>query len=202
MTGFDFDFAPLQAPAPPISLDAAEDLVAHARADAHRVRDQARAEGFELGRREAVEASANAVAALSEIARATEARADALAARLEAEAVELAFAVATQILGAHVEADAGLVVGAVRGALRSLVEREAVTVLVHPDDLDLVRAAGDDLRATLGGIERWEVQAERRVARGGAVVRYRDGELDASHVAKLERAREVVAESLAPPVGA
>lgn len=199
MTGFDFDFAPLQPPAPPPSPS---DLHAQLHEEAAVAREVARAEGFDLGRREASEAGANAIAALAEVARAAEERADTLAARLEAEAVELAFAVAAQILGAYVEAEPELVVGAVRGALRSLVDREQVTVLVNPDDLELVRAAGEELRATLGGIERWEVQSERRVARGGAVVRYADGEIDASHVAKLERAREVVAESLAPPVEA
>jgi flagellar assembly protein FliH len=46
--------------------------------------------------------------------------------------------------------------------------------------------------ATLGGIEHCEVQAERRVARGGAVVRTPDGDVDARLDVKLQRAREVV----------
>ena len=56
---------------------------------------------------------------------------------------------------------------AVRGALRGIVERERVTVLVNPEDLEIVRDAMDDLRASLGGIEHCVVQAERRVGRGG-----------------------------------
>jgi flagellar assembly protein FliH len=84
------------------------------------------------------------------------------------------------------------VLEAVRGALRGIVERERVTVLVHPDDLELVRTAVDDLRASLGGIEHCEVQAERRVARGGAVVRTPKGDVDARVETKLARAREVV----------
>ena len=78
---------------------------------------------------------------------------------------------AEKIVGAAVAVDPELVVEAVRGALRGLVERERVTVLVHPDDLELVRGAMGGLVATLGGIEHSEVQAERRVAprrRGGA----------------------------------
>jgi flagellar assembly protein FliH len=89
------------------------------------------------------------------------------------------------------------VVDAVRGALRRLVERERVTVLVHPEDLDAVRDRAPDLLSELGGIEHCEVQADRRVGRGGAVVRTADGEVDATLDAKLERAREVVRESLA-----
>jgi flagellar biosynthesis/type III secretory pathway protein FliH len=76
------------------------------------------------------------------------------------------------------------------------VERERITVLVHPDDLELVREAMDGLRATLGGIEHCEVQAERRVSRGGCVVRTPDGDVDARVETKLQRAREVVEQAL------
>ena len=69
-------------------------------------------------------------------------------------------------------------------------------MLVHPEDLELVRDAMDDMRATLGGIEHCEVQAERRVSRGGAVVRTPDGDVDARVETKLQRAREVVETAL------
>ena len=85
---------------------------------------------------------------------------------------------------------------AARRVHRNLVERERVTVLVNPDDLELVRVAADDLRAGLGGIGHCEIQAERRVGAGGAIVRYTEGEIDATMLTKLERAREVVAEHL------
>ncbi|CAA9534902.1 MAG: hypothetical protein AVDCRST_MAG30-4129, partial [uncultured Solirubrobacteraceae bacterium] len=124
-------------------------------------------------------------------------RAEATAERLEGEAVDLGFAVAQKIVGAVTSADPSLVLEAIRGALRGIVERERVTLLVSPDDLELVRAASDELRISLGGIEHCEIQAERRVARGGAVVRYADGQVDARVQTKLERAREVVEESLA-----
>jgi len=50
--------------------------------------------------------------------------------------------------------------------------------------------------SALGGIEHCEVQAERRVARGGAVVRTPEGDIDARIESKLERARDVVAAAL------
>jgi flagellar assembly protein FliH len=67
---------------------------------------------------------------------------------------------------------------------------------VHPEDLELVREAMDDIRTTLGGIEHTEVQAERRVSRGGAVVRTPDGDVDARVETKLQRAREIVEAAL------
>jgi len=112
--------------------------------------------------------------------------------QLEVHSVELALFLAEKIVGGALAVEPSRVVEAVRGALRGIVERERVTVLVHPEDLELVREAMDEMRATLGGIEHCEVQAERRVGRGGAIVRTQDGDVDARVETKLQRAREVV----------
>jgi flagellar biosynthesis/type III secretory pathway protein FliH len=84
----------------------------------------------------------------------------------------------------------------VRGALRAIVERERLVIQVHPDDLDIVREGLDELTGSLGGIEHVEVQEERRVPRGGAVVRTAVGEVDATIRTKLDRAREAVVQEL------
>jgi flagellar assembly protein FliH len=157
----------------------------------------AHAEGLAAGREAALAELAPAAAALEEGARALRDEAAAIAERLECQAVDLGLFLAEKIVGSAVAADPELVVEAVRGALRGLVDRERVTVLVHPDDLELVRGAMGGLIATLGGIEHCEVQAERRVARGGAVVRTPEGDVDARLDVKLQRAREVVDAALA-----
>jgi flagellar assembly protein FliH len=200
MSALDFDFAPLEVPAAPRApADAGADAVAalasaHAEADA--IRAMAHAEGLAAGREAALAELQPAAAALEEGARLAREESLATAERLELQAVELGLALAEKIVGAAVAADPELVVEAVRGALRGLVERERVTVLVHPDDLELVRGAMGGLVATLGGIEHAEVQAERRVGRGGAVVRTPEGDVDARVETKLERAREVVEAAL------
>jgi flagellar biosynthesis/type III secretory pathway protein FliH len=202
-----FSFETLQAPAPmphvaapaaaPVSAaDAVLAALAEAEAEAAQLRDAARAEGFEQGRAEALAAAAPALEALAAAATAVHDQRVELAQRLEAHAVDLALLLADKIVAGAIAVDAALVVEAVRGALRGLVERERVTVLVNPDDLEVVRAAIGEVRASLGGIEHCEVQAERRVTRGGAVVRTPDGDIDARIDTKLERAREVVETAL------
>ena len=196
----DFDFAPLDAPrvvmpAPDASADAAMVLAA-AESEAEGIRAGAHAEGFAAGRDEALATLAPAASTLDRAAEELRAATHAAAERLEAEAVELAILLAEKIVGATVEARPELVVEAVRGALRGLMERERVVVLVNPDDLELVREAMGGVVSALGGIEHCEVQAERRVGRGGAVVRTPDGDVDARVESKLERAREVVAAAL------
>ena len=196
MSALDFDFAPLEppvAPADPVAgtTDAA-DVLASAHVEADAIRALAHAEGLAAGREAALAELQPAAAALEEGARRLQEESAAVADRLELQAVELGLMLAEKIVGAAVAADPELVVEAVRGALRGLVERERVTVLVHPDDLELVRGAMGGLVATLGGIEHSEVQAERRVARGGAVVRTPEGDVDARVETKLQRARDVV----------
>ena len=84
----------------------------------------------------------------------------------------------------------------VRGALRRIVDRHQITVLVNPADLELVSERMDAARTELGGIDQCDVQADRRVGRGGVVVETTAGEIDARIDTQLARAREVVAEAL------
>jgi flagellar assembly protein FliH len=186
-----FELAPLEAvvvperPAPGAapSLDA--------------VREQAFEEGFAAGVAQAqsqLDGPASALAAAADQLQAM--RSDA-AASVEVDAVDLALRIAEQAIGAAIAADPELVVEAVRGALRRLVERDRVLILVNPDDLELVRDHVSRLVGELGGIEHCEVQAERRVRPGGAIVRTSEGEVDATLETKLARAREVLEHELA-----
>jgi flagellar biosynthesis/type III secretory pathway protein FliH len=58
--------------------------------------------------------------------------------------------------------------------------------------MEIVSEAMERIRASLGGIEHCVVEAERRVARGGCIVRTPVGDVDARIETKLERAAEVV----------
>jgi flagellar assembly protein FliH len=186
-----FELAPLEAvvvperPAPGSapSLDA--------------VREQAFEEGFAAGVAQAQTQLDGPAAALAAAAEQLQALRTDAAASVEADAVDLALRIAEQAVGAAIAADPELVVEAVRGALRRLVERDRVLILVNPDDLELVREHTARLVSELGGIEHCEVQAERRVRPGGAIVRTTEGEVDATLATKLARAREVLEHELA-----
>ena len=168
-----------------------------ARAEAETLREAARAEGFALGRAEAMSSLEPALAALAGAVEQVQAQQADAAAELERRAVELGLALAQKVLAGALTVQPERVVEAVQGALRGIVERERIIVLVNPDDMEIVQAAMDDVRTSLGGIEHCVVEAERRVARGGCVVRTPVGDIDASvETAVLERAGEVVAAAL------
>lgn len=184
--------------APPAPSDPAAAL-ASARAAAEREAGELRAHAREQGYREGLEAaraeSESLLRALGEALAAAEAERARCADAVERDALDLALALAEKVLGAAVEVRPEVVVDVVEGSLRRLVERERVVVLVHPDDVELVRAAADSL-GSLGAVERLDVQAERRVQRGGAMLRTQAGEIDARIGSQLERARELLVAEL------
>jgi flagellar assembly protein FliH len=190
----DYAFPTLE-PAP-ISLRDLESPLAAAQSEAEAIRAAARAEGHADGLEAGLaEGRAQLAAALSAL---EAAHADVVALRewtaeaVERDAVELAVQLAEKIVAGTLDAQPERVLDVVRGALRRLAERRRVTILVHPDDLEIVRGAAEGFAAELGGIEHCEVQAERRLARGGAVVRTDEGQIDASVETQLARARELV----------
>jgi flagellar assembly protein FliH len=189
-----WDLAPLErAVAPPPS---ASDVLAAAHAEAAEIRERAYADGYAAGLEEARDGAAPAVEALASAARELAALRDEAAQAAEAAAVDLALQIAEHALGAALAVEPERVLDVVRGALRRLMERERLVVLVNPEDLDMVRAGIGALVAELGGIEHVDVQAERRVLRGGAVVRTAEGDVDANVSTKLQRAREVLEREL------
>jgi flagellar biosynthesis/type III secretory pathway protein FliH len=184
-----FEFPRLAAPRPreeELAADRAEREGAVAAA-----REEGFAAGLAAGRGEIGPAAAALAAAAGELA---EARARAAEAT-ERAAVELALLLAEKVLGAALELRPELLLEVVRGALRRLTEPVPATLLVNPEDAGLAREALGELGAEHGA--ELTVRPERRVERGGCLVRTPTGEVDAAIGAQLERAREVVAAELA-----
>jgi len=198
---FSFDQLP-PAPAEARRIDAqaarneADQIITTARWEADSIRERAYAEGLAAGRAEAAAQAAPAVQALGEAIVQVEEERARVASDMEEAAVSLALQIADKALTAAITAHPERVVDVVRGALRCLTERDRVTILVHTDDMELVREATEGLVGRLGGIEHIDVQEERRMGRGGAIVRSAAGEIDARIETKLERAREILQEEL------
>ncbi len=177
------------------------EVVAHAQAEAEAIRERAQAEGHAAGYADGLELArteaAPLLAALADAARTVADTREELAETLTAQAAELALLTAEQIIAGAIDVEPERIVDVVRGALRRLSERHHVTALVNPDDLELLSRSATALQAQLGGIEHLDVQADRRIARGGAVARTTYGEIDVTISAQLQSARELVAATLA-----
>ena len=199
-------FEQLRPPAPPVPsvperspeqvAAEANATIAAARAEAERLLAAAQArgleQGYEAGIREARERLEPAAGALAQAQAELERLREGELERLERHAAELSLQIAEKVIAGALAVQPERVLDVVAGGLRCLVDRDRATILVNPQDLELVRGAVEGLVNKLGGFEHLEVQEERRVGPGGAVVRALGGEVDARLESKLERVREVV----------
>ncbi len=187
-------------PSDPPPRDGPARLLAQAGAEAERIRELAREEGYADGRaaghEDGLTEISTAVSGLGEALQGVESLRTEVADAVEHDAIDLALALAAKILAGALQARPELVVEVVQGALRRVSERRRITVLLNPADLETVRAAIGDLQTQVNGIELCDLQPEERVGAGGAIVRTPEGEVDASLQTQLERAREVIGASL------
>ncbi|MBJ7470337.1 MAG: hypothetical protein JHD16_03510 [Solirubrobacteraceae bacterium] len=174
---------------------------ANVRADVAAARAAAVQEGYAEGMAQAqaeVQAQfATALAAVQAAAVEMVAKRDALCDAVEPAAISLALAGAEQVVSAALDIKPELIEKTARGALRRLIERDHVIMLVNPDDLDHMRSVSHDLVEQLGGIESLEVQAERRVTPGSVIVQTPKGDVDARLDTRLAQLGDVVREALA-----
>lgn len=171
-------------------------ILADANAEAERIRERAYAEGHEegraQGRADGIAETHTAAGALCEALIELQQQTDQIAQAIERDAIELALALAAKIVAGTLDVQPERVLDTVAGALRRIAERRRIAVLVDPEDLEVVAGAIGELQTRAGGIELCEIQADRRVGRGGAIVRTLESEVDASVQTQLERAREVI----------
>jgi flagellar assembly protein FliH len=144
------------------------------------------------------EAAQPALAALAAAAGSVNELRAQLAAEAEQDAVDLAIRLAEQILAGAIAVQPERVVDVARNALRHLIDRRHVTLVVNPADLELVSESVDNLCSELGGIEHLSVQSDRRIGPGGAIARTEAGDIDAALSTQLARAKEIAMAALSP----
>jgi flagellar assembly protein FliH len=188
-----FEFGALEAP-PHLVIESgtAEERL---RAVAAETRRRAREEGFAEGLAEARARVEPALEAVAEAERQIRAREGDFLRAAERSAVELALAIAEKIVGGTVSARPETVLDVVGGALLRTESRHRLVIEVNPEDLELVSESAEGLTARLGGVQRLDVIAERRVERGGCIVRTEEGEIDARIGSQLERLAELMTEA-------
>lgn len=145
-------------------------------------RDEAYKEGFEQGRKEGLQSGqAEIRASVERLEQVFRALGEPLAdvdAQVEEELLELALAVARQVVRRELKTDPGQIVAVVREALGVLpsLARE-IRVFLHPDDAVLVREA---LSVPEGEERHWRIVEEPVLTRGGCRVESDNSYIDAS----------------------
>ena len=169
-----------------------------ARAERDRIRDDARQEGLELARREALQEASKLerervaveTAGLAELLRrsaeAIEGKRSELAAAGERDLVKLALAVAARIVKAEVQAGRPIAAGNLRRAVELTVSRQELKVQIHPEDLQLIETYLPELRRDFADLQKVVLEPNAALGRGGVVVQTREGSVDAAIATQLE----------------
>jgi flagellar assembly protein FliH len=193
-----FAFPQLEAPAGGVVRTT--DLLSAAWAEAEKIRSDARDAGYEEGRAagllEAREEVSALIGALRAALEGVEEMRQELVSALEHDAAVLGLQLAEQVVAGAIAVQPERVIDVARNALRRAADRRRVTLVVNPADLELLADSVKGLQAELGGIEHCDVQADRRVGRGGALLRTEAGEIDVAIGTQLEHAREIVMDAL------
>jgi|1186.fasta_scaffold119903_1 flagellar assembly protein FliH len=173
-------------------------IIARAEAEAARIEAAARERGFADGSAAGLAAADQALepvrTALEQAVAGIEAARAEFVAAAELRAVELALALAEKVVGTALGLDPALVCQIVAGALRRVTDLDGLVIEVHPEDVDLISSwieAGKDPRVVL------DVRPERRIARGGCIVRTSEGEIDAQLSEQLAAAGELLRDAFA-----
>lgn len=145
------------------------------------LQQQAREEGFALGRREGQEAGKKDIKArvheLDALMQTLAKPLEQLDAQIETELVQLALAVAKQLVRRELKSDPGQVLAVVREAMTALpLAARNVRLHLHPEDAALVRET-----LSLSESERsWTIVEDPVLSRGGCKVSSDTSQIDAS----------------------
>ncbi|NPV71234.1 MAG: hypothetical protein HPY55_11430 [Firmicutes bacterium] len=181
-----------------------EEILAEARAEAGRIKDVARLEGFELGQKEGfdeglsraeieVEGMKKEAARLVEAARDEATR---IVAAAEPKIAQIALAIARKVIKREVAADPEIVLGNVREALRRIGRDESVSVRTSPIEVSVVHEARKDLAREFDAISEINVEEDPSVGPGGCIVTTGRGTVDARIESQIDKAGEHLMEAV------
>jgi len=191
----------------------ANEIISEAQARAARIREAARAEGYQQGRREGRDdgledgrregaqiaqqafqtETAGTVQALEKLLAYLEEHRLALLRQAELNLVRLAIALAEKVVKVQVAHDSDSVARAnLEETLDYVMSHEAVTVRANPANIEAVKAHLSTLAAAAEGVSSAQLVPDETVEPGGVVVTTNGGGIDARLSTQLERLAEQI----------
>lgn len=148
-------------------------IIARAEAQAQEISATAREQGFEAGRRLALEQTSTELRNVASVFAAAAAKLEELQTRLAQELAselpELAVEIARRVLGHELQTSPETLVQVVRDAIAAVMPAPRVELRVHPDDLAIIERHRDLLADALGGAD-LRFEPTPTVGRGGCFV--------------------------------
>jgi flagellar biosynthesis/type III secretory pathway protein FliH len=170
-------------------------IIARAEAQAQEIKEAAREQGFEAGRRQALEQKTGELASVAAVFAAAAERFEETQRTITRELVDelprLAVEIARRVLAHELATHPEMLVGLVRDAIVAVMPAPRLDIRVHPDDLAVLEEHRTLLAEALGGTEvRFEPSPS--VGRGGCFVESPSLTLAAGVPQQLDRALKLL----------
>ncbi len=93
--------------------------------------------------------------------------------------LDLSLKIAEKVIHQEVMTKKDFVIGVLNSAIKLAVERERLKIRVNPEDIELCLKKRPDFMKDIDGIKQIIFESDETIGRGGAVVEYAFGEIDA-----------------------
>lgn len=186
------------------ACSAADEIICQAGVECEKIKQEARQEAIEQGRREGndmgfregmsraeKEASSIRKQAYEVLEQADKIRRRTLE-NLEAEIIELAREIAEKLLSAQLSLNPSTVLSVAKESLRQVANRQSVVLYINPDELELVENRKAELKSLLQPRAEFQVVADSSIPPGGCIVETEQGQVDAT----LEKRKEELIRAL------
>jgi flagellar assembly protein FliH len=171
-------------------LDRLRAEIRAAEAERDRIRDDARREGLELAKADALAQVRTEAAPLAEILRqaaaAIERKRSELVTLADRDLVKLALLIAGKVVKKEVAAGT-VAVDNLRRAIELTASRHELSVLLHAQDLARIEQVLPELRREFSDLRQITLEASPAVEPGGVIVRTREGSVDATIAAQFDQ---------------
>jgi flagellar assembly protein FliH len=110
----------------------------------------------------------------------------------EGQLLKLAVEIANKIILTQLKEDDEIILRIVKKALKNLIDRESLTIKLHPDDIEVIKREKVKLMQEIDGIKKIIIIEDENVLRGGCYIETEYSEVDARIDKQLETIKETL----------
>jgi flagellar assembly protein FliH len=143
------------------------------------LKKEAYEKGFASGLESRKKEAAQLVAAMAEVTRQTAELKKKLYAEAEEQILSLAFSIAEKVIHTEVGTNKNIFAEVLKGAAKSIVDRESIKVRLNPEDYRYMLEAKPDLFQEMSWLKKSTFEEDSTIKPGGVLLETISGEIDA-----------------------
>lgn len=163
--------------------ESAEKIISESRKQADIIKEQAYQtgleQGLEKGQKRAESVFDTAAQSLKKAADEMQRIQDSFDQDHQDTLIKLAMTIARKIVNYEIAANPEFVLSTIKSAVKMTMDREKLKIRIHPDDMDICHQKKPGIIKDIDGIKTIEFLPDIAVNRGGAIIEYVMGEIDA-----------------------